>query len=267
MTTPDRPHLAPPDAPPVDAALLDTVVGWVREAGELTLRWFRHPELEVHAKGDGSPVTAADRAAERLLRERIGERFPDDAVLGEEEGHQHGESGRQWVVDPIDGTMAFTRGVPLYATLLAFSDEWGPAIGVIHLPALGEVVVAGRGRGVTCDGEPATVSRHDRLAGACLTTSGFDYWDDAALRRLKASPLQMRTWGDGYGYALVATGRVEAMVDPIAARWDLEPMPLILSEAGGRFTTLDGSTDPSGGSGLATNGLLHDEVLALVRPG
>jgi histidinol phosphatase-like enzyme (inositol monophosphatase family) len=253
--------------PPVDATLLDEAVALARAAGKLTLDWFRSVDLAVDRKGDGTPVTAADRAAERFVREQLAATHPNDAVVGEEEADTEGSSGRRWIVDPIDGTKAFTHGVPLYSTLLAFEDEHGSAIGVIDLPALGETVYAGRGLGCFCNGTPATVSRRDRLRGSYLTTSGFDYWTEHALAAVRASGLFMRTWGDGYGYALVATGRVEAMVDPIAAAWDVAAMPVIIGEAGGAFTDFAGATRVDGGSGLATNGALHAEVLELVSRG
>ena len=248
----------------VDAALLDEAVALAREAGKLTLGWFRSADLAVDDKHDGTPVTAADRAAERFVREQLASAYPDDTIIGEEEADFEGSSGRRWIVDPIDGTKAFTHGVPLYSTLLAFEDEHGPAIGVIELPALGETVYAARGLGCFCNGAPARVSDRDRVRGSYLTTSGFDYWTEESLAAVRASGMFMRTWGDGYGYALVATGRVEAMVDPIAAAWDIAAMPVIIGEAGGRFTDFDGATRLDGGSGLATNGRIHDDVLKLV---
>ena len=251
-------------APAVDVALLEEAVAIARDAGRLTLDWFRSVELVVDDKHDGTPVTAADRAAERFVRERLAVAHPQDSIIGEEEADVEGSSGRRWIVDPIDGTKAFTHGVPLYCTLLAFEDEHGPAIGVIELPALGETVYAGRGVGCFCNGVPARVSDRDRLRGSYLTTSGFDYWTEEALGAVRASGMFMCTWGDGYGYALVATGRVEAMVDPIAAAWDVAAMPVIIGEAGGTFTDFAGSRRIDGGSGLATNGRLHDEVLELV---
>ncbi len=252
-------------APAVDAALLDEAVTLARAAGHLTLDWFRSAELAVDDKLDGTPVTAADRAAERFVREQLETAHPRDTVIGEEEADFEGSSGRRWIVDPIDGTKAFTHGVPLYSTLLAFEDEHGPALGVIELPALGETVYAGRGLGCFCNGLPARVSDRDRVRGSYLTTSGFDYWTEEALAAVRASGLFMRTWGDGYGYALVATGRVEAMVDPVAAAWDVAAMPVIIGEAGGMFTDFGGAPRVDGGSGLATNGRLHDDVLELVR--
>jgi histidinol phosphatase-like enzyme (inositol monophosphatase family) len=259
-------HDALVSPPPADRALLDEAVALAREAGQLTLRWFRSNDLVVDRKGDGTPVTEADRASERFVRTYLAKAHPDDSVLGEEEDDTVGSSGRSWIIDPVDGTKAFTHGVPLYSTLLAVEDEHGPAVGVIELPALGQTVYAGRGLGCFADDVPARVSTRDRLAGSYLTTSGFDYWDESVLLAVRRSGLVMRTWGDGYGYALVATGRVEAMVDPVAARWDVAAMPVLLSEAGGRFTDLRGNEGSAGGSGLATNGLLHDELLAVVTP-
>src|SRR5262245_14428065 len=172
-------------APPVDRGLLDEAVELAREAGRITLQWFRNPELTVERKVDGTPVTAADRAAERFLREELGQRHPGDGILGEEEAPVEGTSGRRWIMDPIDGTKAFTHGVPLYSNLLALEDEHGPAIGVINLPALDETVYAGRGLGCFCNDARARVNDHADLEGAYLTTSSFRPWDDAALARCR----------------------------------------------------------------------------------
>jgi histidinol-phosphatase len=253
-------------APPCDPALLDDAVTVARAAGDLTLQWFRSSTLAVEKKADGTPVTQADRASEAHVRSWLAEHHPDDAILGEEEGETSGTTGRRWIVDPIDGTKAFTRGVPLYTTLLAVEDEHGIAAGVIHVPALAETVWAGRGLGCFCNGAPTGVSDHG-FKGGVLTTSGFDYWPEASIRAVHTSPLLMRTWGDGYGYVLVATGRAEAMVDPVAATYDLAPMPVILAEAGGRFTDWAGAERFDGGNGLASNGLVHDDVLALLNGG
>src|SRR4051812_30226666 len=138
--------------------LLETAVELTRRAGELTLRWFRAPDLVVDVKADATPVTEADRAAERFLRHELAARFPDDGIVGEEEAERPGRSGRRWVIDPIDGTKAFTHGVPLFATLVALLDGDEPVIGVIHLPALGETVYAARGEGCWLDGRPVRVA-------------------------------------------------------------------------------------------------------------
>jgi histidinol-phosphatase len=248
-----------------DPALLADAVDLARAAGELTLRWFQARDLDVEHKGDGTPVTEADRAAERFLRTEIARRHPDDAIVGEEEAPRAGTSGRTWIIDPIDGTKAFTRGVPLYSNLLAVDDGEGPAIGVINLPALGETVYAGRGLGCFSNEQRVSVSDESTLADAYVSSSSFRNWGLDLLARFRDARANLRTWGDGYGYALVATGRIEVMIDPTVARWDVAAMPVILAEAGGRFSAWDGSPDPGAGSGVATNGHLHDQVLALLQ--
>lgn len=254
------------DNPPVDADLLDFAVALARDAGRLTHRWFASPDLDVERKADGTPVTAADRAAERHIREQLAQHHPADDIVGEEEPPFDGSSGRRWILDPIDGTKAFTRGVPLYSTLLALYDEHGPAIGVIVLPALDQVLWAGRGRGCWLDGQPAQVSTTASLSNSYVMSSSYSHWDDQALLGVKHTGAALRTWGDGYGYVLVATGRAEAMVDPAAELYDVAPMPVILSEAGGRFSGFDGDPSPDQGNGVATNGLIHDELLPLLNP-
>lgn len=250
-------------APPVAESLLEEAVDLARQAGRLTLGWYK-PGVEVVTKGDGSPVTEADRAAERLLRKELLDRYPRDSVVGEEFGHSDGTSGRTWFIDPIDGTQSFIRGVPLFATLLALEDVHGVAIGVIDLPALGETVMAGRGLGCFLDNRAIRVSDRTTLEGSVLCTSGFDLIPGDMASRLHRSPLVLRGWGDAFGYALVAGGRAEAMLDPVVKPWDIAPMPVIISEAGGRFTDVRGRDGFRSGSGLATNGKLHGEALQLV---
>lgn len=254
-------------APPASAQLLDECVALAREAGRLTLDYFRVAELAVERKHDGTPVTAADRGAEALIRGHLRTHHPDATVVGEEEGVTDGDGSLRFVIDPIDGTKAFTHGVPLYSNLLAVEDEHGPAIGVINLPALGETVYAGRGLGCFCDGVPSRVSDRRELRGGYLTTSGYEDWPEGALGAAHRTGMRLRTWGDGYGYALVATGRVDAMVDWQAAEWDLAPMSVILAEAGGRFSDRTGRPGSTGGSGVATNGHLHDAVLDVLVAG
>ena len=246
---------------PVDQELVDFAVEAARRAGRITLEWYQQRDLVVTAKSDGSPVTEADYAAERFLRSEISAAYPGDTIRGEEEGDWAGRTGRTWVIDPIDGTKAFTRGVPLYATLLALVDDRGPAVGVICLPALDECVWAGRGRGARWDGEPCRVSDRAGLEGSYVCTSGLSYWPDPALARVRAAGARVRTWGDAYGYALVATGRAEAMVDPECFDWDVAAMSVIMAEAGGRFSDTAGEDEWRSGSAVATNGLLHEDLL------
>ena len=240
---------------------MDFAVDAARQAGAVTLRWYQSNGLRVDSKSDGSPVTAADLAAEELLRSLIADRYPDDALMGEELGSANGRSGRTWIIDPIDGTKAFAQGVPLYSTLLALTDRHGPAVGVIFLPALDECVWAGRGRGASWNGEPCRVSSKSRLLNSFVCTSGLSYWSETALKRIRDTGVRVRTWGDAYGYALVATGRAEAMIDPTCADWDAAPMAVILKEAGGRFSDVDGVEDWRRGSALGSNGAVHEELL------
>jgi len=254
-----------PGRPAVDQTLVDFAVSIAREAGELTLGWFEAPGLDVVRKIDGSPVTEADQEAERLLRDRITVAHPDDSVIGEEGDDTSGSSGRTWILDPIDGTESFIRGVPLYGNLVALVDEYGPAVGVVNLPALGECIWAGRGGGCFADGQPARVSKRTDLSGACVVTSGVDYWPSTTVvDKLVERDVIIRTWGDAYGYALVATGRADAMVDPVVNRWDVAAMPTILAEAGGMFSDFTGVVTDDGGTALATNQNLHPLLLGLL---
>jgi histidinol phosphatase-like enzyme (inositol monophosphatase family) len=246
------------------APLLEEAVELTRRAGELTLGYFRSAALAVDWKEDGTPVTQADRRAERLIRAELESRHPGDGILGEEESEKPSRTGRRWIIDPIDGTKAFTHGVALYSNLLALEDERGIALGVINMPALGETVYAARGLGCYHNGARARVSTRDELAGSYLTTCSFSDWDEAALLGVKRAGLELRTWGDGYGYALVATGRADAMVDTRAELYDLAPMPVIIEESGGRFTDLSGAPRADGGDGLATNGRIHEALRALL---
>ena len=252
-------------APPADPKDLKFAVDIAREAGLLTLDLFRQVDLVVEDKEDGTPVTAADRRAESLLRERIGNAYANDAIVGEEEVDTEGTSGRTWVLDPIDGTQSFVHGVPLYANLVALEDEYGSAVGVINIPALDECVWAGRGLGCFVNGEPTQVSMKTDISGACIVTSGIDYWPSTVLLdQLVTAGALIRTWGDAYGYVLVATGRAHAMVDPIVNRWDVAPMLTILPEAGGVFTDLSGKVTAEGGDALATNELLAPKILEVI---
>ena len=249
--------------PAVDPVLLELAVDLGRRAGELTLQWFRDPALEIEMKGDGSPVTAADRAAEAFIREELARRCPGDAVVGEELDDTVGTTGRTWFIDPIDGTYAFTRGVPLYCSLLAMSDEHGPAIGVITVPALAEQVAAGRGLGAHHNGSPCRVSGTDSLAGACVTTSAYTWWPNEAVAKLHRQGPMMQAWGDGYGFLLVASGRADAMIDFGLNPWDTAPMHVIISEAGGTFTGTNGESPPVTGNVIASNGHLHDALVGI----
>ncbi len=245
--------------------LLEFAVRIAHEAGTLTLRYFGGL-VEHEAKADGTPVSMADREAEDLLRRRIRERYPDHAILGEERGASGEGAPVRWMLDPIDGTKSFVRGVPLYGVLLGIELEDEHAVGVAHFPALQETVAAGRGLGCTWNGSPCRVSSVRRLEEALILTTDVEEMqgrkEEAGWRRLQRRGAFSRTWGDCYGHALVATGRAEVMVDPVLEPWDAGPFLTIATEAGGRFTTVDGAATIHGGSGVSTNGFLHEEVLA-----
>ncbi len=240
--------------------LLEFAVDLARGAGEITLQYFRK-KPETSKKSDGSYVTIADREAESYLRRRIAERFPDDGILGEEEGELEGRSGRRWILDPIDGTFAFVHGVPFYGVLIAVEIEGEMSVGVVNMPALGEIVSAAKGLGCLLNGEPARVSSTAELKNALLLSTSFVGQTAGLQARAKVS----RTWGDCYGYVLVATGRADIMLDPVMNLWDCAPLLPIMEEAGGTFTDWRGARTADGGNSIATNGVLFEEVMSLIR--
>jgi histidinol phosphatase-like enzyme (inositol monophosphatase family) len=255
---------------PLLRELREAAEAFALEAGEVTLRYFGGV-VPHEAKGDGSPVTQADQESERLLRDRIEARWPEHGILGEEYGPTREGADIRWILDPIDGTRSFMRGVPLYGVLIGVEVEGDPVVGVAHFPALRETVAAGRGLGCRLNGEPCSVSAVSRIDRALVLTTDVERVlsrpEGAGWRRLQAAASFSRTWGDCYGHALVATGRAEVMVDPVLSSWDAGPLLTILTEAGGRFTDLAGEATIHGGSGVSTNGHLHEDVLAGLRTG
>jgi histidinol-phosphatase len=258
-------------------ARLDLARSVARQAGDVTLDYFQRDDLRVEQKADDSPVTVADRKAETVIRARIAAEFPDDAIVGEETGTSEGTSGYVGAVDPIDGTKTFIAGVPLYTTLIGLLVRDRPVAGVVHAPAVDEMVYASAGHGawlVSRDGPTrrAKVSSLATLAeGRFVTTAVTSFTEyrevdalDVYLRIQKAAGLS-RTWGDGYGYLLVATGRAEVMVDPILNVWDAAAVQMVIEEAGGIFTDWQGRATVRSGEGVATNGRVHDQVLSLIR--
>jgi len=244
--------------------LLDFATELALAAGALTLRYYGGI-IEYDAKGDGSPVTVADREAEKLIRQRVAATFPDHGVLGEEFGESNPGARVRWILDPIDATRSFMRGVPLYGVLIGIEVEGEAVVGVAHYPPLRETVAAASGLGCTWNGAPCSVSPVSSLEGAVVLTTDVERIlsrpEGAGWRRLQQRCAFSRTWGDCYGHALVATGRAEVMVDPIMNPWDAGPFLTIITEAGGRFTTREGEATVHGGSGISTNGLLHDEII------
>jgi len=216
----------------------------------------------VRAKEDSSPVTEADRQAERIIRRMIADRFPGEAILGEEEGGD--DVPDRWVVDPIDGTKSFICGVPLYATLLSYEVDRQPQVAVCYFPALDEMLQAERGGGSWFNGRPCRVSEDRLIEGSVLAVGSHKSMArehrEAGFQALADRALATRTWGDAYGHMLVATGRVAAMVDPVVKHWDISAVSLIVREAGGRFTDFSGS-DRLGCEAISSNALVHDELL------
>lgn len=251
------------DVPAAHQDDLDFALHLAREVTPLAMEWFGSVDLTAISKADGSPVTQADIAVEQRLRELIASRHPDDAVLGEEEGSSPGTSGRQWILDPIDGTSAFAHGVPLWSTLIALYDDHGPSVGVISLPGVQEVVAAGRGLGATCNGKPCQVSSVETLDRGFVTTWGYDFWPPELLGKFQARSANLRGWSDAYGWALLATGRVEAVVDPQTKLWDVAPMLTIIPEAGGMTYAIAGASDMQFDYMIGTNGLVHTETIEL----
>jgi len=257
---------------------LDFAVEIARDAGDLTLKYFRRDDLQVDRKADESPVTIADRSAEELLRAQIAKRFSRDGIIGEEFGEQGGSSGYQWILDPIDGTKSFIHGVPLYTTLVAVLRDGEPILGVIHAPAVGDTVYAAKGMGCWSLSKRGDEPRAARVSGVktlseslLLTTETASFTKhrqkDAldAFLELQRTARLCRTWGDGYGYLMVATGRAEVMIDPIVSIWDAAPLQTVIQEAGGQFTDWQGKSTIHAGEAVATNGLVSKEVLRILR--
>ena len=241
--------------------LLQAAADVAQIAARTAMQWYG-TGVDVEIKGDGSPVTIADREAERVAREWIATHFPDDGVQGEEFGVYRPEARRQWILDPIDGTKAFVRGVPLWGTLIACCEGDTVLAGAACYPAVNELVAAAAGEGCWWNGVRTYVSPIDTLSRATALVT-----DDCFLERpmrgerwraLASQAGVVRTWGDCYGYLLVATGRAEIMVDDIVNPWDAAAIFPLISEAGGRFTAWDGTVTAFGGDIIATNAGVAD---------
>ncbi|HMA46549.1 MAG TPA: histidinol-phosphatase [Frankiaceae bacterium] len=260
------------DLPPDRSADLALALALADEADALTLSRFRAVDLRVETKPDATPVSDADRAVEAALRARLAGERPGDAVLGEEEGLS-GSAARRWVVDPVDGTKNFVRGVPVWATLLALEVAGEVMIGVVSAPALGRRWWAARGGGAYLDAvwgsrRRLAVSGVGALGDAFLSYSSLSGWAERGRRggfeALAGRVWRTRAFGDFYSHVLVAEGAVDLSCEPAVSHWDLAALQVIVEEAGGRFTDLAGNRGPDGGSVLCSNGPLHEEALALL---
>ncbi len=253
------------------AARLQHAVAFAKAAGECTVRHFRNlANLQVDTKADRSPVTAADRESEMLLRELIGKAYPEDGIVGEEYPEKQGSSGFRWILDPIDGTKSFICGVPLYGTLVGIQQKDTCVVGVIEMGALDRRVYAMRGGEAWQQegNEPprrAQVRSCPRLEDAVFVTTERSSFDPRGASeiysQLEATCRITRTWGDCFGYYLVATGQADLMVDPIMNLWDAAAILPVIEGAGGAFVDWQGRVTPASGDGLATTPSLLPEVM------
>jgi histidinol-phosphatase len=240
-------------------------------ADALTGTRFGALDLRIDTKPDLTPVTDADRAVEADVRQVLGRERPDDSILGEEFGGTTTFSGRQWIIDPIDGTKNFVRGVPVWATLIALLEDGVPTVGVVSAPALQRRWWAARGQGAFAavdggQGRRLSVSAVAELGSASLSFSSLSGWAQRGARErfiaLTDAVWRVRAYGDFLSYCLVAEGAVDIAAEPEVSVWDLAALDVLVREAGGRFTSLHGAPGPHGGSAVATNGLLHQDVLS-----
>ena len=234
--------------------------------GRRSLAYFG-TDIAVETKADSSPVTQADKEAEQIIRAHIGRYYPTHAIIGEESGETKGDTQYRWIIDPIDGTKTFICGVPFYGVLIGVEVKGKPSVGVIYMPAFDEMVCAASGLGCQWNGRSAHVSNKAKLADAVLLTTNVTSANlrSDAFEKLAAKTKLNRTWGDCYGYVLVATGRAEIMLDPQMNPWDCAPMLPILQEAGGHFTSWSGEATIWGPDGAATNAALHAEVMSILK--
>ncbi len=250
-----------------DELALEIAVEAARAAGEIALKYYR-AGFNVTMKPDLTPVTQADREAEKTIVGMLSRAFPDHGFLGEEFG-EHGRDDVRWIIDPIDGTKNFIRHIPVWATLIALEERGDITVGVIYNPVTGDLCTARRGHGAFHNGVRLAVSPIADLGGAALLHAGVGllrqggHWDGFV--RLVDATERQRGFGDYLGYQLVAEGKAELYIETDLKPWDLAPCRLLVEEAGGRFTDLAGAPTIYSGNALATNGRVHDAALALLR--
>lgn len=233
-------------------------------ADAITLERFRATDLVVETKPDMTPVSEADRAAEVALREMLAVERPDHGIVGEEFGAQAGGASARWILDPIDGTKNYVRGVPVFATLIGLERDGEVELGVVSAPALGRRWWAARGNGAFADGQPIRVSSVRDLGDAHVS-HGCDWAMTPGVSALAARCWRTRGFADFWQHVLVAEGALDIAIDPEVSVWDVAAVQVVVEEAGGRLTTLGGDRRPDGGSAVSTNGLVHDATLAVLR--
>jgi histidinol-phosphatase len=248
---------------------LEVAIAAARAAGEIARRYFR-TDLSIETKADRSPVTEADRACERRIIEILREGFPDYGFCGEEMGEQTGRTSKRWIIDPIDGTKSFVRGIPFFATLIALEEEGEVTAGVVHAPATGELLHARKGQGAFDEtGKQLRVSEVSKLSAAMVSFGGLKifrragYW--AAIERIIDATGRQRGYGDYLGSSAVIRGWSEAMIELDVKPWDLGPLKILVEEAGGKLTDVGGRPTIYGGSAVVSNGRVHDELVEILR--
>jgi histidinol-phosphatase len=253
---------------PDSQTLLEFAIDAAWRAGRSTLNLYQTGTV-AQRKADNTPVTQADKHAEQILREMITRYWPDHGIIGEEYDDMNSDAHYRWILDPIDGTKSFISGVPLYGTLLALTAGEKALLGVAYFPALDDMIYALSGEGCYWNGRRAQVSAKQNLADAVLLTSELNYFQltnrQEAWQRLVDRTYIQRTWGDAYGYFLVATGRADIMVDPAMHLWDCGPLQVIMEEAGGTFTDWKGKPTIYGYESVATNGHLFEQVMEIIN--
>ena len=242
-------------------------------ADAISLNRYQSQDLVVTTKPDNTPVTDADRAVETAIREALGTHRAGDGLVGEEFGSDKGSSGRYWVIDPIDGTKNFMRGVPTWATLIALvqvdaSGNEEVVVGIASAPALARRWAAAKGHGATVNEKKISVSKVYSLSDASISYSDFVGWGDRLepFQKMLAGAWRTRGIGDFWSHMLVAEGAVDVAIEPSLALWDMAALDIIVREAGGTFTNTAGQNGPFGGSGVSTNGVLHNAVINGLNP-
>jgi len=253
---------------------LEVALDLAKTAGKSTLEYFQNADLTFEKKEDASPVTVADQNSEKIIRAGLADKFPEDGIIGEEYGTVEGSTGYRWIVDPIDGTKAFIAGVPLFGTMIGIEKDGKSQVGVVYIPGLDECIYAAQGQGAwyeqpNRDPVQARVNKTATLAEGIMVTSQVSTFNKRnatqGFLELEERSFVTRTWGDCYGYMLVATGRAVAMIDPLMSIWDSAAVQPIMEEAGGTFTSWTGEPTIFSGDGIGTNGLVLEEILEVCR--
>lgn len=246
--------------------LQSAAADFAKAGGRSTLNYFKK-SFDLEFKSDDTPVTNADRTAEKIIRELINKNFPGHGIIGEEFGRENEDSDIVWVLDPIDGTQSFIHGIPFYTTLIGILIKGRPEVGIIYAPALDEIASAATGLGCTLNGSEIQVRKCDDLSKATFLTTDVTTYEEHGFQQQLDSLLEStqihRTWGDAYGHMMVAAGRADIMIDPILSIWDAAALLPVLKEAGGSFTDVHGEETIETGNAISTNRTLVKQIIPL----